>query len=281
MMSAEAIPREEYNAYEKTVLDSLREAGLESEPDPEIVQRLAALEAHSPFNEDSRKIRMAVEKIMEHLSIKESGDVTIAAIIHDIGKAGPAHASKEEEMAVINLYAAENLRDPKQSVEDAVKEISPEDAGAMIANLRSCGVEPSETMRAFWDRHGTWTHDVLEQWPKNFSRNVRVIAATHHIDRGINPYNLAESDVPMQAKMVGTMEYYVEALQMRALMVADKMEAAMRRSGNNHEEAMAVTKRILGSMAHDDEAMGVILRAVDERGKAGNLFGAKVFRAAA
>lgn len=281
MATIESLPGKEHADYEKTVLDSLHDAGFEGEPEPELVERLDELEEYSKFNEDSRRVRIAVERIMDHLGIKDKGDVTVATIVHDIGKSGPKSATKEQQMTVIKLYAAEGLKDPKQSVEDAIKGIFPEETEEMLANLRNCGVDPSENMRAFWDHHATWTYDTLEKWPAGFSKNMRVIAATHHIDRGINPYHLAESDVPLQAKMVGTMEYYVEALQMRILMVADKMEAAMRRAGDNHEQAMALTKRLLGPMAEHDEAMALVLAAVGELGKQGKLFDESAFRAAA
>jgi len=109
-------------------------------------------------------------------------------------------------------------------------------------------------MRAFWDRHGYWTHDILEADAEGIPARARVIAGSHHMDRGIDPYEFSSDD-------------YVDRLENRILMAVDKYQAAVARSQKTHGEAMAIVKRILSPNYDNDAIMNDVLKVVDEVGR--------------
>ena len=97
------------------------------------------------------------------LDAESKRDMSIAAYLHDIGKSGPFDASQETQKAVVELYAVENVADPDQTIAKTVRmNFASEEATSMLEHLGSCGMRSTDTMRTFWDRHGYWTHDILE-----------------------------------------------------------------------------------------------------------------------
>ena len=159
--------------------------------------------------------------------------MSIAAYLHDVGKSGPFDASQETQEAVVKLYAVENVANPDQTIaETAHGNFSSDEAQSILERLGSCGMRSTDTMRAFWDRHGYWTHDILEADSEDIPVRARVIAGSHHMDRGIDPYGFSSDE-------------YVERLQNRILMAVDKYQAAVARSQKTHDEAMEIVKRIL------------------------------------
>ena len=195
----------------------------------EVLDRIASIlepELQSTLDADSRR------------------DMSIAAYLHDIGKSGPFDASPATQEAIVQLYTVENVADPAQTIaETARTNFSSEDAESMLERLGSCGLRSHDTMRAFWDRHGYWTHDILEADSEDIPVRARVVAGSHHIDRGINPYGLSSAD---DAAM----------LESRILMAVDKYQAAVARSQKTHGEAMDVIRRIFSPQVRqrrDDE----------------------------
>ena len=71
-------------------------------------------------------------------------------------------------------------------------------------------------MRAFWDRHRNWTHDILEADAEDI-RFGKGFAGSHHLDPGIKPYTFSSDE-------------YVDRLQYRILMAVAKYQAAVARS---------------------------------------------------
>jgi hypothetical protein len=109
-------------------------------------------------------------------------------------------------------------------------------------------------MRAFWDRHGYWTHDILEDDSEDIPVRARVIAGSHHVDRGIDPYEFSSDD-------------YVDMLENRILIAVDKYQAAVARSQKTHGEAMEMITGILSSKYGHDVIMNDVLKVVDEVGR--------------
>lgn len=270
----------------KKILDSLGEAGCE-EPEKlheEIIKRLILLEAESKFNEDSRKIERGVCNVLDYLeqhfaeaypqmvlAKDHKIEGRIAAIVHDIGKSGPAEANEQERLTVVRLFAQEQIKDPQLTLEKAATEnFSPEEAREMLENLKNCGIDSQVTMRQFWDMHAIWTHDILEKFPSGLNRRVRIIAGSHHFNKGINPYDLAESEVPIESSAIGLLEDYVNVIAGRVLTFVDQYEANVRRSGSDHENAMAWVRE--NPLNKNDKIMELICDAIDELGKNGKIF---------
>jgi len=247
------------------------------------LQRFAAAIAHrmelievlaARFNNDSRMVRRICLEVLDRIaSILEpelqskldaasSRDMSIAAYLHDIGKSGPFDAPQATQEAIVKLYAVENVADPDQTIaETARTNFSSEDAESILERLGSCGLRSNDTMRAFWDRHGYWTHDILEADSRDIPVRARVIAGSHHADRGIDPYGCSSNE-------------YVDRLENRILMAVDKYQAAVARSQKTHGEAMEIVKAILSPKYGHDVIMNHVLRVVDEVGREESLLAA-------
>ena len=233
-----------------------------------IAQRMVLIEVLAArFNNDSRMIRRICLEVLDRIaSILEPElqskldadsrrDMSIAAYLHDIGKSGPFDAPQATQEAIVKLYAVENVADPDQTIaETARTNFSSEEAESMLKRLGSCGLRSIDTMRAFWDRHGYWTHDILEADSEDIPSRARVIAGSHHMDRGIDPYKFSSGD-------------YVAMLENRILMAVDKYQAAVARGQKTHREAMDVIKGILSPKYENDVIMNHVLKVVDEVGR--------------
>jgi hypothetical protein len=271
----------EEQELQRKITDSLEQAGLKERLDKFVMDRLVLLEKHSKFNQDSRMIERGMDNLISYLSKanpdlggmdEHRSEVRVAAILHDIGKSGPAHATPEQQLAVINLYAAENLKNTQQTVEDAVHDTFGSEAENMLDQLAECGVRPEMSMRHFWDLHGYWTKDILEAYAKELSSRTRLIAGSHHITRGINPYKVPDQDIPDEARMVGVLEDYIDIVEERALVVIDQYQANMSRSGSTHEKAIEWVRANVNEKFHNDSVMQLVLKGLDELGREGNVF---------
>ena len=181
--------------------------------------------------------------------------MSIAAYLHDIGKSGPFDAPRSTQEAIVKLYAVENVADPHQTIaETARTNFSFEDAESILERLGSCGLRSNDTMRAFWDRHGYWTHDILEADAEDIPSRARVVAGSHHMDRGIDPYRFSSGD-------------YVAILENRILMAVDKYQAAVARGQKTHGQAMEAITWILSPKYGNDVIMNHVLKVVDEVGR--------------
>ena len=232
-----------------------------------IAQRMELIEVLAArFNNDSRMIRRICLEVLDRiarnlepelqsrLDVDGRRDMSIAAYLHDIGKSGPFDAPQATQEAIVKLYAVENVENPDQTIaETARMNFSSEDAQNVLTRLGSCGLRAHDTMRAFWDRHGYWTHDILEADATDIPVRARIIAGSHHMDRGIDPYEFSSDE-------------YVDMLENRILIAVDKYQAAVARSQKTHGEAMEMIKGILSSKYGHDVIMNDVLKVVDEIG---------------
>ena len=265
---------------------SLERIGFHELLHEEITNRLTLLEKGSKFNEYSRRIERGMENVLNLLERqyaekypevvflkKQRYDGSIAAILHDIGKSGPAEATSKEQDLIIKLFARENIRNSNMLVSEVIGEMFFENQLAeTLETLEKYKIGEKTTMREFWDRHAQWTHDILEKYSQNLNAHVRMISGSHHIDRGINPYNLSdEVVVPLAANVIGTLEEYVETLEGRALIALDQYEAAIERGKLSHEMALS---RVRSSMVKhkNDKLMNLVLGAIDELGENSTIF---------
>ena len=238
-----------------------------------IAQRMELIELRAaPFNNDSRMIRRICLEVLDRiastlepqlqskLNADSRRDMSIAAYLHDIGKSGPVDASQDTQEAIVKLYAVENVEAPGQTIAETVRaNFSFEEAATILTHLGSCGMRSTDTMRAFWDRHGYWTHDILEADSEDIPVRARVIAGSHHTDRGIDPYDVSSDEC-------------VDMVENRILMAVDKYQAAVARSQKPHDEAMDIVERTLFPKYGNDVIMNRVLKVVDAVGKELTLF---------
>jgi hypothetical protein len=155
----------------------------------------------------------------------------------------------------VKLYAVRNVADPDQTIATTVcTNFTPDDADRILALLGSCGMRSTDTMRAFWDRHGYWTHDILEADSGAIPNRARVVAGSHHLDRGIDPYGLTGGDC-------------VTVLENRILMAVDKYQAAVARGHKTHREAIGVVTRIHAPKYAHDATMNRVVAVLDALGQ--------------
>ena len=259
---------------QEKIAAELHMAGLEHFSEV-IAQRMTLLEVLAArFNDDSRIIRRVCLEVMDRiastlepslrstLDADSTRDMSIAAYLHDIGKSGPFDASQESQTAIVKLYAVENVANPDQTIAETVHtNFSSEEAQSILEHLGSCGMRSTDTMRAFWDRHGYWTHDILEADSEDIPSRARVVAGSHHMDRGIDPYEFSSGD-------------YVAMLENRILMAVDKYQAAVARGRKTHREAMDVITKILSPKYGHDVIMNRVLDVLDTVGQAEMVFAA-------
>jgi hypothetical protein len=233
-----------------------------------IAQRMELIEVLAlRFNNDSRAVRLMCLEVMARMtsrrepalrstrSAKRKRDMSIAAYLHDIGKSGPFDASEGAREAVVKLYAVQNLADPDQTIAETVRaNFSIEEREGILAHLGSCGVHTAATMRTFWDRHAYWTHDILEADAEHIPARARVIAGSHHLDRGIDPYDCSRSQD-------------TDMCESKILMAVDKYQAAVARGRRTHDDAMDLVKRILSPKYGNDVIMTRVLSVLDEVGR--------------
>lgn len=251
-------------AVSEMIRNELRQFGIESVPE-EIVSRLALIEENSEFNNDSRMIREGFKNVWQELekegfaaaANQEEGE--LAAFVHDIGKSGSAEADRAGQLAVIRLFALENLSDPNIKVGEVVRKYFSPESGSVLEDLAKSGVNTEMTMREFYDQHGQWTYDILEKYPEAFTARVRTIAASHHLDRGINPCRLSEEE--MKA-----------SLPEKILMAVDKYQAAISRRRLNHQGAISSLRSILFPKYESDPLMKSVIEAIEKLGRQDKMF---------
>ncbi len=249
-----------------------------------IIDRLTLIETrYRRFNDDSRMICRGLRNLFDyithttphHLSISDAEirKTVLAGFIHDIGKSGPATIGPEHQALIIDIYGIEHIRDGTASIESVLREHRPGQADRFLSLLSEIGITNHTTMREFWNLHGIWTHDILEQYQcAGIDRETRIIAGSHHIAEGINPYHVADSNIPLGAVEIGALEQYLDIIEERALIIIDKYQASRRRSETSHETAMAVVRSIIEKKFDHDPIMQFILSAIDTLGSRETLF---------
>lgn len=124
-----------------------------------------------------------------------------AAILHDLGKTGPAGATPEEQKTFIRLFsffepdyeAGKNFKN--LSIQAAIeRHAPPEEREEMLASLPGLGLSPEQTMSEVFGRHVDYTYQILKSVP-NVDPEVVFLAASHH--RGLRnyPYQLGDDEL--------------------------------------------------------------------------------------
>src|SRR5665647_3339895 len=104
----------------------------------------------------------------------------------------------------------------------------------MILSLLEVEVSPEMEMRKFWDKHAFWTQEILDRHQDVFDKPTRVIAASHHLNSGIDPYKIKVDNVWQVSNEV--------KFSIFLLMAMDKYQALTVRSKKSHKEAIELLK---------------------------------------
>ena len=139
----------------------------------------------------------------------EKMQLHISSLCADVGKTGPLHATREQQILCIRMYDVENvdgsmtvsaffrtyMRKPWSSSmpHRLVRPLWFWHLEHLFRGLRM-GSAKTVTMRAFWNQHTVWTLQLLETPGSGIPKRAIPAAACHHRVRGDNPDGILNDD---------------------------------------------------------------------------------------
>jgi len=236
---------------------------------PEIFQRLK--EMHSQENshfKDSLEMAKIIKNLWDKLEIQDVSKekMILSALLHDIGKSGPADAS-EDEREIIHFLFSKKL--PKINREDAsekeltIQEIVENtnhnfDNEKVKKYIESLNLDSNNALH-FWRRHAQWTYDILKKnsHGKIDDELIR-IASSHHMLEGENPAGISEDEISQGSRALEVIDkYYFLAL-------VDKYQAFRERSQKTHQEAIDILIEMVEKSAHGEESKKHYLQILEK-----------------
>lgn len=207
-----------------------------------LVERTRLLATCSSTFDDARRITSYAARIFRHyetvkpgraFSALERQTVVLACLFSDIGKTGPVDADADARRLVVEAFAVENVRDDTQPVASFLRAYFPADAEQRIARFAALGVDPAMSIRTFWNLHSHWTLAIAED--AGLPLEAVAAAAAHHLLEDVNPRAIVGADDRFTRRF-GENATFDRAEKL--VIVLDKYDAAMRRGGRTHDEAI-------------------------------------------
>ncbi|MFA5174879.1 MAG: HD domain-containing protein [Patescibacteria group bacterium] len=219
----------------------------------QLLERLRLLEKR-PISEGERKKErkghlshsLNVEKIclflLEKIKTKKLAKIDdklikkirVAALLHDVGKTGPANANENEQKAVMDLFSFfEDEKLSQLSIEEAVnKHAEEKDKKFILENLpKGDDVEclkKEDLMKKVYQSHIHNTAEILKKY--GFKHDIIYLAASHHSMGN----NFKYEEVADKRQI---MKFSSELLEL-----CDFYEAAAARSKKSHDEIVKMMK---------------------------------------
>lgn len=224
--------------------------GLDLDRHPEVRSRLAEIGAH--FDDSLAMagiIRSIYGQLKPALRLKDDEPERLmrAAVLHDIGKSGPAGEETSFHFAVRRLFVPP-VRPFNPYIDGRAKTIGEfaaeqnfADKNELLEEIRKSGIDPDqEPMIAFWRRHAGWTYDILRMSAgPDIDEGLSKIAASHHLIERQNPAQLDLEHIPAEAQIL-------EVLEVADLLEAvDKYQAFRSRGGLGHEDTMSRLEQLV------------------------------------
>lgn len=195
--------------------------------------RFKSLNAETGTVDDEIQAIAYAECLRSVLSPDTLRNVQQATLFTDIGKTGPAGASDQEKDFITRIYSVRE----KFSIEQVTLEQFLSQRPKIFLRedhetVYAMGMEGSETMRTFFNRHAEWTLSLLES--VELPDEVIISAVNHHFLEGVHPGNMIDREGNIQYREThrpfGVQEVYVILL--------DKYDASRTRGGKTHEQAI-------------------------------------------
>lgn len=215
----------ELDSADPLLLERVRTLGTKTFED---AVRMAGL-AHRVFDHYERA------KPAETFSPVEKRTVVLGALFSDIGKTGPVEADARARQLIVDMFGVENVRDDKQSVAAFLRASFPADADERIRTFTALGLDPTMTLRAFWNLHSGWTLAIAEA--AGIPVEAVAAAATHHLIDDVNPQGIVGADHTHFTRRFGENTAFDRAEKL--VIVLDKYDAARRRGALDHAGAIA------------------------------------------
>jgi hypothetical protein len=235
-----------------------------------IVSRMQLLAAHTETVADAVHMAEFAEEIFryydskkptEAFSATERRTVVLGCLFSDVGKTGPADADEDGQRLIVDMFSVEGVPDESQPVERFLKTYFPDDAEARVERFERLGLDPSMSIRAFWNLHSGWTLEIVEA--AGVPPEAVAAAATHHFLDDINP-----------EAVVGPDHHFTRAFgenttfdrTEKLVILLDKYDAARRRGHLTHARAVAwLRERVRASARfHGDHELSVLISDLDE-----------------
>jgi hypothetical protein len=216
---------------------------------PSILDRMRLLaETTETVNDCERAVCIAneifrhydVSKPLERFTALERRIVVIGTLFSDIGKSGPAGATKDGQQLVAEMFAVEGIIDEKTSVARFFEMFFPADAAYRTRRFRALGLDAEMTMRELWNLHSAWTLHILQG--DGVPIEAVPAAATHHILENVNPDSLIAEDGHF-TKYFGKNASFERPEKLVILL--DKYDAARRRGHRTHDQAIAFLREVI------------------------------------
>jgi hypothetical protein len=260
--------KESAEALVKKKVDAL-DVGLDLERHPELRSRLAEIGSHFDDSvEMAEIIRTVYGELKGKLGLADEGPERLmrAAILHDIGKSGPAGEKGSFHDAVRRLFVQPRRRfNPyidgrAKTIREFAEEQNLAEYAKISSALAEAGIDPDrEPMIDFWRRHAEWTHGILkESSGPDIDEKLIAVASSHHLLENQNPAHVDINSPPPDAQVLETLE------EMELLAAVDKYQAFRRRGGEEHESALAKLKSILNTRLDLPEALRSSFQSVIE-----------------
>ena len=180
----------------------------------------------------------------------EKRTVVLGSLFSDIGKTGPVDADVAGRQLIVDMFAVENVKDDKQPITAFLRVNFPADAEERIARFTSLGLDPTMTLRHFWNLHSAWTLSIAEA--AGIPGEAVAAAASHHLIDDVNPQGIVGADDHFTRRF-GENATFDRAEKL--VIILDKYDAARRRGGHDHAGAIAwVRDRIAKSVRFRDDA---------------------------
>jgi hypothetical protein len=237
--------------------------------DPSIRARMRLLAEHTETVVDA--IHMATTaldvfryydttKPSEAFSDGERQTVVLGCLFSDIGKTGPQGADESGQELIVAMFAIEGVEDETQSVRRFLKAYFPADAESRIARFAALGLDPSMSIRQFWNLHSAWTLSIVEA--AGVPLEAVAAAATHHLLDDVNPEALVGPDHHF-TRPFGANTTFDRTEKL--VIVLDKYDAARRRGHLTHDQAIAWLRGRVHQSAHfrGDRELATLIADLD------------------
>jgi hypothetical protein len=223
-----------------------------------LLDRFRAIDQHTNTLDDQRRIAHMMGLVVQELH-HMGVPITLRDLIHarsslfftDIGKTGPLHASRSQQVVLMEMYCGKELTRGAVETMD-LKNFMKENFGAnweekveilkgldpaidIYLSLRS---ELSGSFRLFLDMHLRWGLELLEH--SGVLREHINTAMSHHYLSGITPHGLIYGDKFIHSPPWGEQHYGMAELLVTLL---DKYDAYRNRGSLSHRDAVAKLKK--------------------------------------
>jgi hypothetical protein len=224
-----------------------------------LVERMRLLAEHSKTFDDASRMSDYAERIFRHYDVAKPSEaftllerqtIVLACLFSDVGKTGPANADANDRRLIVEAFAVENVRDDTQPIATFLRTYFPADAEERIARFQALGIEPTISVRQFWNLHSGWTLAIAES--AGLPPEAVAAAATHHLLENINPDAIVGEDDRFTRRF-GENPTFDRAEKL--VIILDKYDAARRRGNLTHDQAIAwIRDKIAKSPRFRDDA---------------------------